>query len=536
MIAVDYQDEPAYGMGHVDYFYVFPPRTKQETAGYRISGWALSSDGGRPADRVLVTDEHGQLLAETVPDRMRGDVAHVKGNGKLGASGWTVDIVTSQPFSELRVYSLDDGAPQARRLPGIALPKAAAAVVAAGGQQNFQPPPERWTNEWVNDLEIGARRTTLTSLPRWINLELTERCNLNCRTCYRFDSDYVGRDILPPVLDKVRTELLPAASLVSFNGGGESPLYDGWDAVVAESTRHDYIPQLNTNLTMFRPESLEALVDAGFELHLSIDAATEETLRYLRGTSLRGVVKKVERLVAYRDRTGNRQFKLFIVFVPSVVNLKELPKMVEMAAEWGVERLVVPVFRAGGAGCEELNPDNVPKLANDMYLEAVRKAEMLGVEIQIPALYPLTGQEDDMLLAALEEGSRARLASGAKALQDLRTVEDPDHDYLDRFKASLSRDEQELIAESQAPASQIEGALEQVTRKHRSFCQYPFFQFYVMSTGDVHPCCFGGPLMGSLIYNSAAELWNGLRWQELRAALIDGKPPSECQNCPWNIS
>lgn len=65
-------------------------------------------------------------------------------------------------------------------------------------------------------------------------------------------------------------------------------------------------------------------------------------------------------------------------------------------------------------------------------------------------------------------------------------------------------------------------------------CTYPWHWMIVTDRGEVLPCGHGSKIVGSLLQNTAEEIWNGATMQEIRASILENKVHPVCQStdCP----
>jgi 7,8-dihydro-6-hydroxymethylpterin dimethyltransferase len=137
-------------------------------------------------------------------------------------------------------------------------------------------------------------------------LELTDRCNLTCPTCYAGSGPTAGRhrtmEEIERMLDAVvRNEGEPDIVQLS---GGEPTLHPQFFEVVAAAKRRPIRHlMLNTNgIRIAREEGFAeqlAAFQPGFEVYLQFDSLQEAPLRALRGADLREVRRRaLERLNA----------------------------------------------------------------------------------------------------------------------------------------------------------------------------------------------------------------------------------------------
>jgi MoaA/NifB/PqqE/SkfB family radical SAM enzyme len=69
---------------------------------------------------------------------------------------------------------------------------------------------------------------------------------------------------------------------------------------------------------------------------------------------------------------------------------------------------------------------------------------------------------------------------------------------------------------------------------------------YITANGEALPCCiapfattdYAGIMLGNVFERPLAEVWNGERYRELRAAVLGERPaPWPCQHCGvrWSL-
>lgn len=91
----------------------------------------------------------------------------------------------------------------------------------------------------------------------------------------------------------------------------------------------------------------------------------------------------------------------------------------------------------------------------------------------------------------------------------------------------------------------IPGMAERKKAASRSYnlCPYPWMSLYVASNGDVVACCRDlrhKTVLGNLITESLPSIWNGPKYQQMRASLLAQEPQavSACHDCdlPYDAS
>ena len=155
-----------------------------------------------------------------------------------------------------------------------------------------------------------------------------------------------------------------------------------------------------------------------------------------------------------------------------IVNIHEMPDMVDLIADWGVEGLYVQKFAVQNAYTNKnWGPDGDPSLMQAFCDEALRRARQRNVTFEVA-------------------GNR---------MYERKSL-------VHRGTATM-------------PAPTDEGA-----EVPQLGCTRPFSDAIIYLDGAVVPCCFGAPPMGYLAHQTFEEIWNGEPWAKLRAQLAEGDP------------
>jgi organic radical activating enzyme len=152
-----------------------------------------------------------------------------------------------------------------------------------------------------------------------VYLDITNFCNYRCAHCgfaaHRWTDERDIRKYMPfeearGYIHKVERGLriMEQAYGIRYDrrriiihpqGGGEPLIHPDFHAIIREITRFGYSTRLTTNGSMLHGERAQALLDANLnELHISIDAASEETYAAIRQKGMYNrVVRNVENFI-----------------------------------------------------------------------------------------------------------------------------------------------------------------------------------------------------------------------------------------------
>ncbi|HZU76484.1 MAG TPA: radical SAM protein [Dehalococcoidia bacterium] len=324
-------------------------------------------------------------------------------------------------------------------------------------------------------------------LPEEIYLEVTNRCNLRCRTCPQFfGMPEPAADLTLERLIAI-VDQLPVVRRAVLHGIGEPLLNPQLPEMIRYLKLRGAYVLFNSNGLLLRGSKPRALIESGLdELRVSIDGATPDTYSRVRGVDGFGrVLANVARLSRLKQSLGATAPKLSLWMTGLRANVQELPGLVRAAHGAGVA---------------------------DVYLQRLVHSER-GLALAEQSLYGRAGEAE---LAAVRSASELAQQLGVTLLGS---------------------------GEVQ-PLDQLEGT--DGPNAPRRSCRRPWTLTYVTANGHVLPCCIapftGAPyasiVLGNLRLQSLAEVWNGPRYRAWRAALrSEAEPPAACRGCgaDWSL-
>jgi MoaA/NifB/PqqE/SkfB family radical SAM enzyme len=331
----------------------------------------------------------------------------------------------------------------------------------------------------------GGRPAVVPELPAVLYIETTNRCDSLCQTCIRtFQTLEPPKDLTLEELARI-VEQVPRLQRVLLHGIGEPLLNPDLFRMIAYLKGRGVSVAFNSDAIGLTDKKRRALVESGLdELRVSMDAATPETYRAIRGVAtFDRVVENVTALADLIRERGVPRPKLSLWFTVMKRNVRELPDFVRLAGKIGatqvnVQRLVH--YGQGLAVHEQSLYGEVTALETEMLDEATRLGQDLGVS--------LTASGDTTPVASLTPEERERPWSG---------------------------------------------------------CQRPWSLSYVTANGNVLPCCispwtardYRGLILGNAFAQPFAQIWNGERYREFRTKFETQEAPDPCRGCGrlWSI-
>ncbi len=320
----------------------------------------------------------------------------------------------------------------------------------------------------------------------YVQMEPVGQCNLRCQMCpiqFRQDGPPYG----PPAFMAFDTftrllDQFTGLRTLHLQGLGEPMMHPRFFDMVAYAVARGVRVTTNSNLTLLNASRAEKCVTSGLdELHVSIDGATAETYERIR---VRGhfdrVVRNLERVQEARRRLGSATPHVHLVMVVMQQNLHELPSLVRLGHEWGVEKIFVQHL------CHDFGESSLPEHYRPMR-EYVQSQTLL--EESLPRIKDYFGQAR---AAAQELGVDLRLPRPRPRLYPPGTA-------------------------------------------GRDRCNWPWTGAYISYQGYAMPCCMVATPdrinMGNMAEQGVAEIWNSQAFEEFRAQLASDNPPEICRSC-----
>ncbi|MHB8575250.1 MAG: radical SAM protein [Dehalococcoidia bacterium] len=331
------------------------------------------------------------------------------------------------------------------------------------------------------------RGETVATLPEELYLEVTNRCNLRCRTCPQyFGMPEPSADLTMEHFHAVVRQF-PRLNRVVLHGIGEPLLNPHLPEMIVHLKRRGAYVLFNSNGLLLRDRKHLELIESGLdELRISIDSASPETYKRVRGVNgFDRILGNLKRMLAVKAERGSLTPKVSLWMTGLKSNVRELPELVRTAHAAGI---------------------------SEVYLQRLVFSER-GLARADQALYGQSGEE---------EAEAVRLAV----------------DVARELGVTL-RGSGEV-----QPAEQIAG--QEGPNAPRRSCMRPWKLTYVTANGQVLPCCvapfttapYPSIVLGNLSVQPLAEVWNGARYRNWRAGLLsESAPPAACVGCgaDWSL-
>ncbi len=316
------------------------------------------------------------------------------------------------------------------------------------------------------------------AMPVHLTLETTMQCNMRCIMCQVYRSPdamrrgLVGDPVMPlDLFEKVAGEAFPSAKEMTPTVMGEPLLTPYLPRVLELLSAYAMKMNMVTNGMFLTRETSVRLMPHLAKIKVSCDGASKATFEAIRrGAKFETVMDNVRRFNAVREQLDLEEQPVLAFQVTLMrKNIEELPQIVELASELGVDLIIGLHVYVFDKAFENQSLLHHRELADAVIGAAEERAHDLGVATHFPAPF---GGEGDGSDAGRAPGERPRL------------------------------------------------------------CKFLWRELWVSHTGDVTPCCVPDrPVMGSIRESSLAEIWNNELYREMRRRLGSEEPFECCRNC-----
>lgn len=244
----------------------------------------------------------------------------------------------------------------------------------------------RKNNSALNKIEMQEGKAFLGSYPRRIVLELTNACNLRCVMCGRDEVEFNNTFFDIRYLEKLK-EIMHHSEELTLFGWGEPTLHPRFSDLLEYADKYDIRKYFVTN-----GMRLHSLEDNIFKYHVdimavSLDGASVEINQKIRkGLDYTKVLDSLSKIVKIKEDLGIKAPYINFVFTAMKTNLHDIPGMVRLAHEVGIEEVKVVYLTVFSEALLQESLWGFQEEVKQVFGKSTELAENLGIKLKLPYL------------------------------------------------------------------------------------------------------------------------------------------------------
>jgi len=221
----------------------------------------------------------------------------------------------------------------------------------------------------------------------YLYLEITSRCNLNCKMCFKQHWEDKDGDMSFDLFLKILkdAEAFPELRMIIFGGIGEPLVHPRFLEMMREVKKRGYALGITTNGTLLSNKVIDEIVKNDVDLvYFSMDSLpTQPTLPSLGHLSSFLVDSRIRELIRRRRENPSGKPTVSVTTVVTKENYRDLPKLVRYLRDIGVDSVLVTNLLPLS---EEQKDDIVYDGSVDMekIVDEVEKIATYGIYVKLP--------------------------------------------------------------------------------------------------------------------------------------------------------
>jgi len=235
-------------------------------------------------------------------------------------------------------------------------------------------------------MEKQTQKLQVASLPCYLGIDTTSKCNLHCIFCFRnyVNIDFNSKpDMSADTLNNLIQELFPTAYMLNLSTIGEPLISAQIEKIFEACSDYQVKLSITTNGTLLKGDDfLRKLASVLHHIEISFDSASPKLFERLRsGASYEGILQQVVRFGEIRRSLPDPKFNLGFSMTLFRENLKEIPDVLRIVSEVGGNFLKTDIGVIFSKRDLHRSVLGCPSLYNEIYEIAHEKARQIGIRL-----------------------------------------------------------------------------------------------------------------------------------------------------------
>lgn len=355
-------------------------------------------------------------------------------------------------------------------------------------EKKFLSVKNSYENSIKNIEEMSGGKTILSSFPQNLGIDLYEKCNIKppCVYCL-WDENKIMEGLAEDIIINEETLIsygdFYAKSRKLINCSiGEPLLSPSFEKIVNLFERDEKILEISTNGNSFPEKILNIIKGKKLIIYVSLDASCEETYKKLRNDQFKKVYENLKKL---KDIRKNGWPKIYLVFMPMKVNLKDLEGFFALGKEIQADYIILRPLNYIKEKRKPIKRGGYKFIYHKEILSLKENIDIWDVALNLSEKYQMP------VLNQLFFGREEKKVEDIKIPQEANLCSIP-----------------------------------------YPICKEPWENYYILRRG-ICPCCYGYAPIGKI--DQYKDCWNSKEIIEIREYLKDGKLSPYClksSSCP----
>ena len=214
---------------------------------------------------------------------------------------------------------------------------------------------------WDTALKLSGfyPRSGFKKLPKTINIELTNMCNLRCPVCPTHfamtrERGFMDFELFKSIIDEFKNVNLKPGIIMIF--AGEPLLHKNVDKFVEYAAKNGHSTFISTNATLLSKDLSIRLIRAGLSsVHLCLEGMTKESHEAYRvGSQFELVKKNIEDFMSAKKELNQNKPSVTIQTLLTSFSENEIDKLIEWAKNIGANKINLKTLSLGSYTTKEM--------------------------------------------------------------------------------------------------------------------------------------------------------------------------------------